>query len=93
MLFFFRQDTGRYEQRRGRDDDGRGDARPGPGYGHVVRASILLVNHLKEIKPVRLQLDRFGSLVGLIAPIMDVGISFDGGDAGHVLLGSILAQP
>lgn len=92
-FFFFRQDTGRYEQRRGRNDDRGGDARPGPGDGHMVRASILLVNHLKKIKPVSFQLDRFGSLVGLVAPIMDVGISFDGGDAGHVLLGGILAQP
>lgn len=93
IVFFFRQDTGRYEQRRGRNDDRGGDARPGPGDGHMVRASILLVNHLKKIKPVSFQLDRFGSLVGLVAPIMDVGISFDGGDAGHVLLGGILAQP
>lgn len=59
----------------------------------MVRASILLVNHLKKIKPVSFQLDRFGSLVGLVAPVMDVGISFDGGDAGHVFLGGILAQP
>ena len=93
LFFFFRHDTGRDEQRRGRNDDRGGDARPGPGDGHVVRASILLVNHLKKLKPVSFQLDRFGSLVGLVAPIMDVGISFDGGDAGHVLLGGILAQP
>lgn len=51
------------------------------------------MNHHQKIKSARFQLNGFGSLVGLVAPIVGIGIPLDGGNAGHVLLGGVLAQP
>ena len=59
----------------------------------MVRASVLLVNHQQKIKTACFQLNRLGSLVGLVAPIMGIGIPFNRSNAGHVLLGGVLAKP
>lgn len=60
LWLLLRQHAGGKEQGGFRNQHGLGNAGARPGYGHVVRTAVLLVNHLEKVKLARFQVNGFG---------------------------------